>query len=189
MGSVDAPLGTAAINNWSAGCQVIPGMANWTEFITNAWTNEGDSVNYFLVDVRDIDHRVFFGCTPDGSHSCPYEISSFPYTHSDDTSLSPVSAFDLYNCSVADESGPEVVYFFTVDESGTLSVSVDDVEGDDIDVDVHLLDADDPDACLDRAHISFSTSIGPGRYFIVADTYVSQGQELSGNYTLTVDFN
>jgi hypothetical protein len=188
MGSLDAPLGTAAVNVWSAGCQVIPGMANWTEFITHAWTNAGDRVNYFLIDVRDIDHRVWSPCTPDGTHVCPYEIDTFPFVHSDDTAASTTREFDLYNCSSADESGPEVVYFLTVDHSGTLSVEVDDVDGDDIDVDVHLLDADDSNACLDRAHISFSISIGPGRYYIIADTYVEGGQELSGPYTLTVDF-
>lgn len=186
MGSVDAPLGTAAINNWSAGCQVIPGMDNWTEFITHAWTNMGDPVSYFLIDVRDIDHRVFYSCTPDGTHECPYEISGFPYTHSDDTSINGVNVFDLYNCSPADESGPEIVYFFTVDRGGTLSVSVEDNDGDDMDI--HLLDADDPNDCRHRAHMSFSTFIDPGRYFIVVDTYVSSGIVLSGPYTLHVDF-
>jgi hypothetical protein len=38
------------VDSWSAGCQVIPGMANWTEFITNAWTMPGDPVDTFLVD-------------------------------------------------------------------------------------------------------------------------------------------
>lgn len=187
MGSVNAPLGGAAVHNWSAGCQVIPGIANWIEFITHAWTNMNDPVDYFLIDVRDIDHRVFFPCTPDGTHECPYEITSFPFSHSDDTSVSGVREFDIYNCSPADESGPEVVYFFTVDRSGTLTATVDDGEGDDMDV--HLLDADDPNACLARAHISLSHFIGPGRYFIIVDTYVSNGVELSGPYTLHVDFD
>lgn len=188
MGSVDGPLGAAVVGVWSAGCQVIPGMANWTELITNAWTREGDPVSYFLVDVRDIDHRVWGSCTPDGTHACPYKIGGFPFIHSADTAASTERELNVYSCSTLDESGPEVVYFFTVDRSGTLTVSVDDVEGDDIDVDIHLLDADDPDACLERAHISFSKQIGPGRYFIVADTYVDGGQELCGPYTLEVDF-
>ena len=76
----------------------------------------------------------------------------------------------------------------TVDEVGTLSVAVDDVDGDLVDVDVHLLDADDPDACLARDHISFTHTIGPGRYFVVVDTWVDGTTELTGPYTLTIDF-
>jgi hypothetical protein len=190
MASVDAPLGTAKVNNWSAGCQTIPGMANWTEFITNAWTNLNDPVSYLLVDVRDIDHRVWAPCTPDGTHACPFEIDVFPYTHSGDTSTSSEKQFKLYNCSDADESGPEVVYFFTVSTSGTLDVAVDTSQPRTVvDPDVHLLDADDPNACLNRSNLSFSQSLGPGRYFIVVDSFVSGGKSLAGPYTVTVDFN
>jgi hypothetical protein len=165
-------------------------MANWTEFIIHAWTEMFDPVNYFLVDVRDIDHRVWAPCTPDGTHACPYEIDSFPYSHGGDTSLSTESVFDLYNCSTADESGPEVVYFFTVDRSGTLDVAVDTaLPRTQVDPDIHLLDADDADACLNRDHLALSQSLGPGRYFIVVDTYVDAGTPLAGPYTLTVDFN
>ncbi|NMC68858.1 MAG: hypothetical protein GYA57_02180 [Myxococcales bacterium] len=187
MGSVDAPLGSAAVGVWSAGCQVIPGMANWTQFIRNAWTAEGDRVDYFLVDVRDIPPEVWTGpCVPDGSHACPFRIESFPFTHSGDTSAVATDAFDVYNCSTADESGPEVVYVFTIDRSGTLSVSVDAV--DPVDPDVHLLDGDEATACLARAHIAFDYAITPGRYFLVVDTFVdAAGTVLAGPYTLHVD--
>ena len=58
-----------------------------------------------------------------------------------------------------------------------------------VDVDVHLLDADDANACLNRAHHSFSQEIEPGRYFIVVDTWVeNSGAVKSGDYTLRVDF-
>lgn len=189
MGSMDGPLGTALVNNWSAGCQVIPGSGNWYNFITAAWTQEGDSVDYFLVDVRDIDLDVWAPapCTPDGTHACPYRIDGFPFTHSGDLTTTTERRDDVYNCSAADEGGPEVVYLFTVDRSGTLSVTVDTTHPT-ADPDIHLLDADDPDACLDRDHLSFSTAIGPGRYFVVVDTFVEGGQELTGPYTLTVDF-
>jgi hypothetical protein len=188
MGSRDAPLGTAVVGVWSAGCQVIPGMANWTEFIYNAWTDLNTPLNYFLVDVRDIDPRVWAPCTPDGTHDCPHVVEGFPFVHVADTATVATREFDLYNCSTANESGPEVVYLFTVDTTGTLNVAVDDVDGDAVDVDVHLLDADDPSSCLDRADISFNRTLGPGRYFIVVDTYVEGTTELSGPYTLTLDF-
>jgi hypothetical protein len=160
-------------------------MANWTEFINSAWTNEGDPVSYFLVDVRDIDPRVWSPCEPDGSHACPFIVSSLPFTDSRDTAGWPVDAFDVYNCSAADESGPEVVYVFTVDRSCTVAASVDCV--DPVDIDVHLLDGDDANACLTRAHISFEQAIGPGRYFLITDTFVDAGVELSGPFTLHLD--
>ena len=43
MASLDGPLGAATVDEWSAGCQVIPGMANWEQFILNAWSGEGES--------------------------------------------------------------------------------------------------------------------------------------------------
>ena len=188
MASVDAPLGTARVQNWSAGCQTIPGMDSWEQFITHAWTELNDPVNYFLVDTRDIPNPLWFPCTPDGSHDCPYEIGSLPYSHNGDTSAAVSSDYDLYNCSDADESGPEAVYVLTIDESGSLEV---DVDCDDpvVDVDVHLLDGDDPDACLDRDHWGFSYSITPGQYFIIVDTWVDEGDVLEGDYTLTVSLN
>jgi hypothetical protein len=184
MGSLDAPLGTAGVDNWSAGCQVIPGMANWTEFIAHAWTNMGDRVSYFLVDARDIARDVWWPCTPDGSHECPYRIDALPYAHSADTTAVTTSVFDTYSCSTADESGPEVVYLLTVDRSGTLSVSVDCT--DPVDLDVHLLEGDDANACLARHHTAFDYSLTPGRYFVVADTYAAGGTALAGPYTLHV---
>ena len=186
MGSKDPPLGSATVGVWSAGCQVIPGMASWTEFIENAWTGEGDRVNYFLVDARDLAPEVWQPCTPDGSHACPLRINSFPFEHRASTATDGVSEFDLYNCSSMDESGPELVYLLHVDTPGTLSVSVTCT--DPVDIDIHLLDGGDANACLARAHIDFEYELAPGRYRIVADTYVENGQVLSGEYTLTVDF-
>jgi MYXO-CTERM domain-containing protein len=78
MGSVDAPLEEAEVVNWSAGCQTIPGMANWEIFIANAWTSMGDHVDYFLIDVRDIDPNLFsaFGQPPEDDDSTPVDDDS-----------------------------------------------------------------------------------------------------------------
>jgi len=184
MGSVDAPLGTALVDVWSAGCQVIPGMANWVEFITNAWTVEGDKLDYFLIDVRDIPPDVWAPCTPDGSHACPIRIDTLPYAVSGDTSTSGESRFDTYNCSAADESGSEMVYELRVDRTGTLTVTVECT--DPVDVDVYLLDGDDARACLARADKTLTYDITPGRYLIVADTYVAGGTVRAGAYNLRV---
>jgi hypothetical protein len=185
LASVNAPLGSAAVGAWSAGCQTLPGMANWTEFILGAWTDLGDHVAYHLVDARDIAPEVWAPCEPDGTHACPWRIGSLPFDAAGDTSLSLSDAFDAYNCSGEDESGPEDVYVFTIDESGTLSATVD-CEDPVVDVDVHLLDGDDPDACLARDHWSLSYSITPGRYFVVVDTWNDGSADLAGPYTLSV---
>jgi hypothetical protein len=187
MGSVNAPLAAALVDNWSAGCQVIPGMANWTEFITNAWTQEGDKVNYFLLDARDIAPEVWQPCTPDGTHNCPFKIASFPFSDSKDTSAVQTSKFGAYNCSAADESGPEVVYVLTVDSAGTLTATVQCASP--VDVDVHLLDGDDKNACLARGDATLSYDLAPGRYFIVVDTFAKSGTPQAGAYTLNVSFN
>ena len=186
MASVDGPLGKARVENWSAGCQVIPGIDNWTEFVTQYWTDDKDITDYFLIDARDIDHRVWTDCTPNGSHECPYEIESFPFTSSANTRTKGFTQFDQYNCSSADESGPEIVYFFTVDREGTLSVEVDSQGGSDIDI--HLMDGDDPNACLERDHTDFNYNLSPGRYYIIADSWVDGSEELSGAYTLRATF-
>ena len=186
MASVNGPLGDARIENWSAGCQVIPGTKNWEAFIGHYWTESKDTTQYFLMDTRDIDHRVWKGCTPNGSHDCPYEIGPFPYRTTGDTTVDGTSVFDTYNCSDADERGHEVVYFFTIDTSGTLHVDVDSKNGSDIDI--HLLDGDDPNACLTRGHTQFSYSITPGRYFIVADSWADAEDVYEGMYELNIDF-
>ncbi len=186
MGSVDAPLGGARVAGWSAGCQVIPGMANWTAFINNAWTASGARVDYWLIDARDIDPTLWGpACTADGTHECPFRITSLPYSHTH-TTVGGQSRFSVYNCSTADESGPEIVYEVKIPTHGTLSVSVDCA--DPVDVDIHLIVMDDARACLTRHNSSFSRAVAPGRYLIVADSYVSGGSIFSGAYTLNVSF-
>lgn len=185
VASVDAPLGQAHVGNWSAGCQTIPGMANWTEFITHAWPGDNVDVQYFLVDARDVDPAAFGDtCTPDGTHACPLPIPALPFHDHRDTSAVTTRDFDVYNCSSADESGPEVVYLLRIDDYGSLALSLTSDSG--ADVDVYLLDGDDPDACLDRDDTDLTWDVSPGRYLVVADTYVSGGTELVGGYTLDV---
>jgi hypothetical protein len=188
-GERNAPLGSATVAGVSAGCQVIPGQENWAEFITHAWTGSGSIVNYYLIDVRDIDKAVWGNspCAPNGTHECPYNINSLPYTHSGNTSTVSTSKFDKYNCSTADESGNEVVYLLKVDTHSTLSVSVDCDAS--VDIDIHLLAMDDNNACMERAHMDFTYNVAPGRYLIVADTFVSGGIPLEGGYTLSVSLD
>ena len=185
MGAVDRPLGEARVDGWSAGCQVIPGRANWDAFIGAFWTGEGDAVDYHLVDARDIPAGVWGPCPPDGSHRCPFPVTALPFTDRRDTSRAGFYAFEQYNCSPANEAGRELVYVLTLDTSGTLDVTVDCEAP--VDIDVHLLDGDDARACLARGHTGLRLAVGPGRYWIVADTFVDgQGTPLAGPYELRI---
>lgn len=181
------PLETAIVGQWSAGCQNIPGMKNWTQFITHAWVAEGEPADYFLVDARDIDPTVWGECVPDGSHACPFRIDALPFGADGDTAGWPIAQHDAYPteaCSTADESGPEVTYVLNLHEPGTLRAVVTD--GDGVDIDVHLLMGDEPMACIARDDTDLAAWIPPGRYLIVADTYVKDGTALAGEYHLAV---
>ena len=69
---------------------------------------------------------------------------------------------------------------------GVLSVEVDDVSGDAVDIDLHLLREADPATCLTRDNVALEWLVEPGRYTLVADTWVnSAGEEQAGPYTLT----
>lgn len=189
LASVNAPLSGADVGQWSAGCQNIPGLASWTRFITNAWTGMGDEVDYFLVDVRDIDPEAWAPCAKaDGTHACPYRIDAFPYTATGDTTGGE-DGLPLYNCApTTDESGPERVYVLHTTGPGTLRATVDDVAGEGPDVDVHILMADDPNSCLVRDNVTAEIWIPTGRYLVVVDTYAGGSAPKPGAYTLNVEF-
>mgnify|MGYP004142528943 CR=1 FL=1 len=53
---------------------------------------------------------------------------------------------------------------------------------------IHLLDGDDENACLARDHQALSYDLSPGRYFIVADTWVDGDVAKKGAFELTVRF-
>ncbi len=184
-GTVDAPLLSAKVGLLSAGCQVIPGIAGWTEFITHAWTGSGDEVDYFLLDVRDIDPRAWGPCTANGTRECPYVIEELPFHASGDTTTAISSAFDQYNCSPANESGPENIYVFTLHEPATIWATVDDLAPGAPDIDIHLLYGDDSSACVTRGDMELFAPVQPGRYYLVADTYVD-GAPLTGPYELDI---
>lgn len=190
-GNEDGPLEGAEINIASAGCQVIPGMANWLAFLEDAWTGFGDSVDYFLIDVRDISPRFWMACQEgDGSHACPWLISQFPYTHSADTTMSDDRWHDNYSCDEANESGAEQVYILNLPAMGNIHIEVLEA-GEGVDPDIHLLEGgDDASACRARGHRELDALLPAGRYLIVVDTWVNaSGAELAGGYQLKVQWS
>ena len=65
-------------------------------------------------------------------------------------------------------------------------MKVDALDGSDIDI--HLLDGDDPNACLKRDHTDFTYNLSPGRYFLVADSWSNGSEVFSGPYELKMTF-
>lgn len=125
----------------------------------------------------------------DSGEDCPDGVicvEALPYTHSADTRHVHTRDFDAYACApTTDESGPEVVYRVVLEEAGYLGVLIDDdTEG--VDIDAHLLGSLDPEDCLDRGDRAASDHLEAGTWYMVADTYVSAGEEQSGPYTLTM---
>ena len=115
-------------------------------------------------------------------------VDTFPYFHTGDTSALPPGTFDAYACKPSvDESGPEQVYRVEIPKAGFLSAAVYDADG--VDVDLHILSALDPDACLDRGHHDVRADVEAGSYWLVVDTWVDEdGAAQSGPYQLDIGF-
>ena len=130
------------------------------------------------------------GACPLGAPCNPIRIEAFPFEHRGDTRDAPASEIDAYACAPdVNESGGELYYEVTLVDRGVLTVRVDDQPGDDIDVDVHLLESLDPASCRARDNRTVRVMLPAGRYIVVADTWVNgEGRALPGPYTLSADF-
>jgi hypothetical protein len=121
---------------------------------------------------------------------CPTDVvcvTGFPFTHSDTTAGAASDVFDAYSCaSATNESGHEVVYRVDVPQAGFLALTLGGMPAG-VDVDVHLLASEDAADCIDRGNFAAGAFVEAGRYWVVADTWVSStGDEKDGPYTLTL---
>ncbi len=124
----------------------------------------------------------------EGTCGNPILIDSFPYIDNNST-VGRNESLNNYSCppSSGSEAGPEVVYLVSIPLAGTLTVTVSDGSG--VDIDPHLLSSCDPVSCLTRNDISFSIFLQPGDYTLVCDTWTSSdGTKYPGDYTLNVNF-
>ena len=114
-------------------------------------------------------------------------VDQFPFTDGSSTTGSPAT-LDGYSCaSTINESGPEVVYEVVLAETGFLAAELSDL-GAGVDVDLHLLEALDAGACIDRGHWSSGALLAPGTYYVVVDSWVdSAGDAKDGAYTLDLN--
>ncbi len=120
----------------------------------------------------------------------PIRITPTPFVDTRNTKLAPGAGANFYACAPdTDESGPEWFYVIDVTERGLLTAKLDDQPNDDIDIDVHILSETTPDSCLIRDNTAAGWVVGPGSWYITADTWVnSDGEAFPGSFTLTVDF-
>lgn len=133
------------------------------------------------------------GARASGALDDPRRVDALPYTDAASTADAPGDAADTYDCAPSTrETGPERWYRFTLAEAREVRVEVAD--GDDVDVDVHLLSAPAIGAdgavtgCLARDDRRIVRTLGPGTYWVAVDTWASAaGVERPGDYTLAVE--
>jgi len=122
--------------------------------------------------------------------SCPPNVrcvSTFPFHDQANTATEGASLLAAYDCSPStNEGGPEIVYQVDVPADGFLSAAVTDGAG--VDIDLHILRAIDAQQCLDRGDKHVSADVTAGRYYVVADSFVSGGTAQSGDYELDIGF-
>lgn len=124
-----------------------------------------------------------------GTHCNPHRIDGLPYAAGGDTRASDERFADRYSCASSDESGAETWYVVDLASPGLLTAAIDEVSGDGIDVDVHILLDADPDTCLARGNASAQAQVDDGFVFVVVDTWTSSGgTEYPGPYELSVGF-
>ncbi len=131
------------------------------------------------------------GDTPvaDGSWDHPYMMTRLPTIVDGNTVNAPSHEADsYYPCAPnTNEGGAEVVYRLTVPAAGWLSAQLDDVPGDEVDVDVQLLAAASADKCITRHDSWLGAPVTAGEYWLVVDSWVNgEGAAMPGHYTLEV---
>ncbi len=118
----------------------------------------------------------------------PVEGDRYVYIDARDTTEGPSDRFDAYPPDELDESGPEFVYMFDLDQEMSVNARIATPEPEGVDVDLHLLASVEPLTLLSRANDQFDEFLAPGRYYFIMDTFASDGAEMPGPYTLRMEF-
>ncbi|MCG3173998.1 MAG: hypothetical protein GMKNLPBB_02215 [Myxococcota bacterium] len=126
---------------------------------------------------------------PAGTVDDPIIVNRFPYSDNRDTTFARSDRFNVYNCATDKrQNGGEYLYRIEVPSAGSLTASVSDGTG--VDVDVHFLTSPDANACITRNDVTVTTSVqGRGTIWLSVDTWTnSSGVEYPGPYSLTINF-
>lgn len=125
-----------------------------------------------------------------GGKDQPIVIGAFPFHHEYSTLATGSSIYGTYGCMPASgaENGPEVFYRIDLIQPGLLEAHVSDGAG--VDIDLQLLSALDPLACITRDDLDIGpVALEPGTYWLIADSWSNaSGTSYPGSYVLDVDF-
>lgn len=146
------------------------------------------SADLTLNDAAPLADRALADATPP-TPDCPEGIvciDTLPHV-ARGTTLGAEARRTAYACDpAANESGPEVVFRVPVPHEGFLALALAEPPPG-VDIDVHLLRADDPATCLDRGNWRAGAWVTPGEWWVVADTWVDdQGAARAGEFELSM---
>ena len=155
----------------------------------DSWTDSGGIIyaGPYTLDVTFLPDAVQPPPDITGTLQKPFIVDSFPFQHHGDTSAS-VAVFSSYSCDPSKgEAGPEVVYWMNLGAQGTITATVADAEG--VDIDLHLLSDPASSACVVRGDIGIQATVNPGIYWLIADSWSDgQGGVFPGQYDLTIGY-
>jgi lysophospholipase L1-like esterase len=164
--------------------------------LTAAGLDYGQNVrNLATLEALDRTWRaVESGTTPDVSTTrilgsgLPNEeivIDALPFIDGRDTRVDGATNIASYpGCTTTNESGPEVLYKFTLTQQTNLRAFVVSLGGSDIDI--HLLSAPNGTDCIARNDKVIAQTLQAGTYWLSLDTYESSSAVLPGEYLLVV---
>ncbi len=108
----------------------------------------------------------------------------YGFTDTRDTSEAQSNVIDTYPPFSNNESGPEYVYGFTVDQEVYLSASLVAPEPIGVDIDLQLLSSLSPLTTVARHNRKIYATLPAGTYYLVLDTF--DGAANAGLYTLNL---
>ncbi|MGI6394364.1 MAG: glycosyl hydrolase family 18 protein [bacterium] len=133
-----------------------------------------------------------------GSFENPVKINSFPFEHSDNTYRFTSNTRSSYDCiqnisdtTTIDMSGPEIVFQFETDCSGTLVAEITEGYGEKSqreNIDIHLLAGEKGETCVFRNDALIKVELEKGVYYIVADSRIENGITKGGPFSISVNF-
>jgi hypothetical protein len=122
---------------------------------------------------------IVLSATTQGTCASPYNlIGGQPFNGN---TSGGQSSFGSYSCIAWNESGPERVHTITLGSAGTLTATLSNLTGGDLDV--FILSSCSSSSCLAFGDNAAVASVGPGTYYILVDGF----NGAIGGYTLTVN--
>jgi len=154
--------------------------------VIDSWVN-GEGTEFGGEYTLNVDIEPFHAGDADDiiplEHDVPTPVSlPLRYVDTRDTLVATSTAFDSYPPYSQDQSGPEFIYGFTIDEPVRFTAELLAPVPEGVDIDLHLLNEVDESALIERDDATIFTYLQPGTYYIVADTYA----DMAGEYELMV---